>query len=173
MSRKTFKLLAILLMAGLLIACSSSNNNVEGRSNEINDNNDVDQEEVTLIWATENQVRYEDAKEAIEDEFPHITIEFYNMQSSRESIQEMLAGQIYPDIFDTFSAHQLPKYMESQITYDMDELVDKHGFDLSRIEPSILSRIRSYALDQELYVFPYDPDLLALFYNKSIFDLFG
>lgn len=160
----------------MFTACSEQNEaNTETPDETTNETNEEPNqpEEVTLIWATENQGRYEPAKEAIEEKFPHITIEFYNTPSTREAIQEMLAAQVHPDIFDTFNAYKLPLYMEAQLTYDMDELVESHGFDLDRIEPNILKRIRSYALNQELYAFPYEPDLLALFYNKDIFDLFG
>lgn len=164
---------SLLIAIFLTFSACSSTNNSDAQSNRGNDNSAADQEEVTLIWATENQFRYEGAKEAIEEEYPHITIEFYNMHSSRESIQEMLAAQVFPDIFDTYNAYKLPLYMEAQLTYDMDELIEKHDFDLDRIQPGIVSRIRSYALDQELYAFPYDPDFLALVYNKDIFDIFG
>ncbi len=164
---KWFQLKLFLLGSVLLcVACQSDESTMEGGEEGV-------QENITLIWASDHPERYEIAKEAIEEKFPHITIEFYTTHSNRESLQEMLAAQVHPDIFNTLNAYRLPYYMEVQLAYDMDELVEAHEFDLERIEPGLLSRIRSYAPNQELYLLPYEPDLLALFYNKDVFDLFG
>ncbi|MEK3886736.1 ABC transporter substrate-binding protein [Bacillus sp. FSL K6-3431] len=171
MKRLTLNISLLIIVLFSLSACSTQ----EGANIDSEAENDgtTDEEEITLIWASDHPERYEVAKEAIEEKFPHITIEFYTAHSNRESLQEMLAAQVQPDIYNTLNAYRIPVYMESQLAYDMDELVEAQGFDLERIEPGLLSRIRSYALNQELYLLPYEPDLLALFYNKDIFDLFG
>ncbi|GIN72282.1 hypothetical protein J14TS2_27570 [Bacillus sp. J14TS2] len=165
MNRFSLNICLSLIILLILGACSKQEN---ANSNKSEDNGDI-----TLIWSTDNPDRYNDAKEAIEEKFPHIKIEFHSIAQSREGIEEMLAAQVHPDIIEVFNASKVSLYMESQLVYDMDELVEGHGFDLERIEPGLLSRIRSYAPNQELYLLPYEPDLLALFYNKGIFDLFG
>lgn len=174
MKKNTFFKSIILLIIMLVIsACAFSEKENNNNENDFENNIESEPEDVTLLWATENRPRYEDAKEAIEDKFSHITIEFYDLPTSRENIEEMLAEGIYPDMYDTYNAYKLPLFIESQLVYDMDDLIEKHNFDLDRIETSILTRTRSYAPNQELYGLPYEPDLLALFYNKDVFDLFG
>ncbi len=161
--------LSIPILLLLVIGCSTES---EGEP-EGEETAEVEAEEVTLIWAANAPSRFEYEKEAIEEKFPHITIEIYHAPSERENLQEMLAAQVHPDIISTYNAYRLPVYMESQLAYDLDPLIEKHEFDLNRIEPGLLSRIRSYAPNQELFMLPYEPDLLALYYNKDIFDLFG
>ncbi len=105
----------------LCVACQSEETANEG-GEEV-------QEDITLLWASHNTGSHEQDKEAIEERFPHITIEFYSANTDRESLQEMLSAQIHPDIISTYNAYRVPFFMEAQLAYDMDELVGKHQFD--------------------------------------------
>src|SRR5699024_5763762 len=66
----------------------------------------------------------------------------------------------------------LATYEEHEVTMDMSELIEKHDFDLDRIEPSLLEESRMFG-DGELYTLPYTRGATVLHYNKDIFDLFG
>jgi multiple sugar transport system substrate-binding protein len=157
-------------------ASADNNNDADGENESASENMNEDSaeaEEVTLVWAAHTPGVMEHIIPYVEEEFPHITLEFIEVHSDRDSLQEMLAAQEMPDIISTWNATQIPIFAEMELAYDMDELVEKHGFDLNRIDPAFENRMRSFAPNQELYMLPYYTDLFALYYNKDIFDMFA
>src|SRR5690625_2376386 len=63
------------------------------------------------------------------------------------------------------------KYMsESGFITPMQELIDKDNFDVSVLEPNILSY---YELDGQLYSMPFNTSNAVMFYNKDMFEEAG
>src|SRR4051794_22648831 len=98
MKRLTLNICLLIMVLFSFSACSTQEGANTDSDSEAKNKGTTDEEEITLIWASDNPGRFEVAKEAIEEKFPHITIEFYNANTNRESIQEMLAAQVHPDI---------------------------------------------------------------------------
>jgi multiple sugar transport system substrate-binding protein len=56
---------------------------------------------------------------------------------------------------------------------DLNELINKNSFDLSKLDPNVLDSIKMWGGNGELYALPLWSTYSALYYNKDIFDKFG
>lgn len=180
-TRNTFIPLVIVLFGMLLLSCSSEEENsseqvdasAEAASDRGAEANEEEKEPVTVQvqvhW--EEQMFNERFKNPVEEHFPHITLEQIQSGSGRDSLEELFATGQSPDIFFEVSQRDL-EYFE--LEYDLDEMVDKHNYDLSHINPVFLDALRARDFEeQRLLGMPYEAIYHVLFYNKEIFDLFG
>ncbi|GIN71101.1 hypothetical protein J14TS2_15760 [Bacillus sp. J14TS2] len=159
----------------LLVSCSKDSS--ERASTDVNNEKDVtendeEKEPVTLsvLVHWDEEMFNERFKEPVEAALPHITLEHFQSGSGREDLEEVFASGESPDIFFEVSQENL-EYLE--LDYDLDELVEKHSYDLSHINPVYLDTIRSKDKEKRLLGLPYEVNNYVLFYNKDIFDLFG
>lgn len=163
-------IILLVLLSFFVAACSSSTNSPEeSTENEQN----AEPEPITLKFLHSHGLDEEgfnkEYKDPIEKEFPYITIE----RIDSGDLSEVIAKGEIPDIYFVENPiHIMNKYVENELAMDMSELIDKHDFDLSRIEPNILAEHRAYS-DGNLYTIPLSRGMTALHYNKDIFDLFG
>ncbi len=112
-------------------------------------------------------------KGAVEEHFPHITLENIGGDTgNRDAIEDALASQIVPDLIFAHRQNHVDLLREYELGYDMTELIEKHEFDISRYDPAHLQEWSSWS-DGEIWLLPLMSDRYALHYNKDIFDLFG
>lgn len=168
-----------MFMLFFLIACSAKTNSdnldevaAEPDSSEPEEEEVVEKEPVTvtvLVHWTEEMFN-ERFKEPIEAAFDHITLEQIQGSETKEELEDLFAKGIYPDILFEVS-HEDLEYLDLQ--YDLDELIEKHAYDVDHIQPVFLDSIRAKDKDGRLLGFPYEVIYRALFYNKDIFEKFG
>lgn len=164
--------LGVMLMLALT-ACESEQSVTkgEGENNDAGASEDDPIENITLniVYpeAWEEKRFNEEIKEPVEAAFPHIKLKYLD-----QPIEDLLAKKIMPDIIFLGNPSGLPNFTEHGLTMDMSDLIEKHNFDLSRIEPSLLAESRMFA-DGKLYTLPYTRGATVLHYNKDIFDMFG
>lgn len=164
----------IIMLSALLIACTNDSVNTETTSDS-NDNAEIEQKTVTIAGPSEADFE-EFYKEPIEAELPHITLEYGGGGATihQENLEEAIVAQAVPDLIHFSGQEWIESPKEMELHYDLHELIDKHNFDLSRIEPSLLSIAESYEDgNDELYALPLNRRTHNLYYNKQIFDLFG
>ncbi|MFS0612713.1 ABC transporter substrate-binding protein [Lederbergia ruris] len=158
----------LIFMSLLLAACTSKTNGPE----ESGENENVEPEPITLKFLHAHGIDDEgfekQYKNPIEDEFPYITIE----RIDTGDLDELIAKGEMPDIYFVENPVNIKNYIESELVLDLSDLIEKHDFDLNRIQPNILSEHRTFS-DGNLYTIPLSLGLTALHYNKDIFDLFG
>ncbi|MBO0994745.1 ABC transporter substrate-binding protein [Bacillus sp. SD088] len=163
-------LLGIMLIL-VLTACKSGRGAVKSETDNVEASEDNPVEDITLnvVYpdAWEEKRFNEEIKEPVEREFPHIKLKYLD-----QPIEDLLAKKIMPDIIFLGNPSGLPNFTEHGLTMDMSELIEKHDFDLNRIEPSLLAESRMFA-DGNLYTLPYTRGITVLHYNKDIFDMFG
>ncbi|MBO0994727.1 ABC transporter substrate-binding protein [Bacillus sp. SD088] len=102
-----------------------------------------------------------------EEKFPYITFEHVE-----GDLEELIAARKAPDILWFWDQGWLEHASELEMTYDMRELIEETGFDISRFNPNQLAEWQEFS-GEELWVLPMSSDRFALMYNKDIFDLFG
>lgn len=155
---KTLKILLLVTISAFLLA---------GCSDDTDGN---DEEKITLIVATDfpEDLLEERVADRIKEEFPHVQLDHYLAHA--ESLEELIAGGIAPDLSINIGHHNID---ESDLLFDLEELVESIGFDLSTVEPSLLEAIRSQNEEGKLWALPFQGNIHALFYNKDIFDKFG
>ncbi|MFC7680441.1 ABC transporter substrate-binding protein [Paenibacillus sp. GCM10028914] len=188
-------LIMCLMFTIFVTACSSSDNSAnepENSQSEVTDvnNTDTDTEEaqeeepaepvkefsnepVTLKIATPWGVDYFTPRmiDPIQEEFPHITVEHVDWNGTAENMQELSAEGVVPDIVLGYTG-QAP-FEELEMVFGLDEMIQEFGVDLSGVNPQILQELRSRDKEGRLIGLPDAGDVLALYYNKEIFDLLG
>lgn len=191
--KKTIKLLLVFLITTLIVsvlAACGANNNDEAKNNESEQNNDTaqvegeaegenDKDEVVTIklffpWGQE---LFDERVGPIDERLENINIELLEHgEGSTEglvgAIEQFSAENIVPDIIVMGSNELTDDYMSS-IIQPLDDLVEKHDFDLGIINPAIIDSIRATSKDGDLLSIPNSNDTNVLYYNKDVFDKFG
>ena len=172
---KSFKWGAIILflfMCMFLAACSTKTDTEDVPSDNTTDDAEKPPEPITLKFlhahGIDDEGFREQYKEPIEEKFPYITIE----RIDSDNLDDLIASGEIPDIYFVENPIHIKKYVESELAMDLSDLIEKHQFDLNRIQPTLLTEHRNFS-DGNLYTIPLSLGLTALHYNKDIFDLFG
>lgn len=189
--KKGLLLIVTLLLIGFAVGCSddsnTTGNNDPNNANNIEVNNDgqndpeneegdiimgVDPDPVTLqvVVGWDEEMFNHRFRNPIENAYPWITLDHIQASSDRGQLEELFAEGISPDIIFEIS-HDNMEYFG--LDYDLDELIEKHQYDTSHIQPAYLDAIRAKDPDRRLLGLPYEIINWVLFYNKDIFDMFG
>lgn len=104
--------------------------------------------------------------------YPHITLERIKTDADTTPEDLIATGEI-PDIIYTSSGPAYYRFLDIGIVQELDELIEKHKVDTSRIKPAILESIKSYTPEGKVIAIPLSFNLLITYYNKEIFDKFG
>ncbi|MEK3890004.1 ABC transporter substrate-binding protein [Bacillus sp. FSL K6-3431] len=178
--KKNFKFLLLLLTLvcsiSIMVACNNSSTpsstpeNGEPKGEGKDKEKEPEPVTLSVLVHWEEEMFNERFKNPIEEAFPHITLEHVRAGSGREDLEELFAKGTQPDILFEVSQDNL-EYLE--LDYDLGELIEKHNYDLSHINPVFLDSLRAKDKEGRLLGLPYEIIYYALFYNKDIFDLFG
>lgn len=177
-SRMRFKMRVIFLLCFVLVVGCSSDSNSQANDPKPN-NNEPDNEEsinekepvtLSIVVHWEEDMFNERFKDPIEKAYPWMTLEQVRIPEFRNELEEIFAEGISPDIFFEVSHEDLYYF---HLDYDLDELIEKHQYDVSHIHPVYLESIRAKDREGRLLGMPYEVINYVLFYNKDIFDLFG
>lgn len=183
MMRKLLKVTILLIFLLLVtVACSSdtvdenANNNLNSENNMVNEkNNDEPQEPVTITFMSDaaEHILESEWLEPLGEVFPHVTIEQVHVQSvNPEQVEEMVASGIYPDLAYFHNTAGIEIFDNYEMTFDLSDLIEKKGFDLSNINPSFLEEMYGYS-DGKMYALPLTGMSWVTYYNKDIFDMMG
>lgn len=196
MKNKLTKLIVALLFVALstfVVACgddnagsnenNSNNNNdhVENvNNNDENENNEEEpKEDITIKWAHQwgEDHFWEEIGDVVADEFPHIEFEVLEAGLDHpEELEEMIAAQEIPDVVSMGMVTHLNFLNNLGLAYKHDELIEKTGFDLDRLEPSIVEYARGRDFIEEedgLYMIPNGRPTWSLHYDRDVFDTLG
>src|SRR5690625_2567347 len=176
---------SILLVFGIIACSNDTSNKPENEAsntenaNKVNNNNneqiDAEHEDIVLkiLFRLDENNFNQNFKDPIENEFPHIAVEYIPFNDTPEELEELITSKIFPDIyFNEHPINRINMWIDSGFAMDMDELIEKYGFDLNRISPSLVQQHRAMG-NGSLYTLPLDSGVALLHYNKDIFDLFG
>ncbi|CAG7616172.1 hypothetical protein PAESOLCIP111_01874 [Paenibacillus solanacearum] len=176
MVSKTGKtLLAALLAASLLTACSKAGN---GSVSDPKEAVKVDlSTPVTLTVASGLGMSVEDFNKSYGDKikakFPNVTINFI-ARGQGTTIPELVTAGIYPDIVFGIVSDIDNYLINLNLHEDMGPLIKKHNYDMNRFEPLLIDAIKTTNPEGNVIGLPMPyGGMQVLFYNKSIFDKFG
>lgn len=102
-----------------------------------------------------------------EDAFPYITFEHVEGE-----YDDLIAEGNIPDILFFWNKGDAAEAAEYELTYDMTDLIEESGFDISRFDSNHLAEWQVVSND-EIWALPTSTARFALMYNKDIFDTFG
>lgn len=181
-SRKKYSVLFAILVSIFLIlaACAGNQSTADPDENNTGNNNEPSNEEQVEEEGPKEKITIKVAFPLNEDYFngrfggadailDHIDLEYVPYGNSSESLQELFANGVYPDII----VGDYPPIEDLELQYPLDELIEKHGFDLDRFDPSLLSLMRALDPEGRVVGFPDGGSFFGLYYNKEVFDVFG
>ncbi|TNJ64584.1 carbohydrate ABC transporter substrate-binding protein [Paenibacillus hemerocallicola] len=117
------------------------------------------------------QVFNESYGNALRKAFPQYTITYIQSKKGT-TLPEMIASKTRIDLFWTSIGNYETALFEHALEFDMTALIQKHGIDLNRLEPSVIEAMKQIS-GGKMYGIPVATNSLALFYNKDIFNKFG
>ncbi|MCC2683748.1 MAG: transporter substrate-binding protein [Paenibacillaceae bacterium] len=130
---------------------------------------------VTMAMRASSMFNEEEFKRYLADpvskKYPYITLNYIDIGQKGNSYPELIAAKNIPDIYT--SHFPLTDFPALGVDYNMEELVKKHNFDLSRIQPEFIESAKIAANTDHLIAMPVYNLPYALLYNKAIFDKFA
>ncbi|MBO0600591.1 extracellular solute-binding protein [Sporosarcina sp. E16_3] len=184
---KNFKFWLMLLVSVFILSviagCSSDNDSNANADTDEKDNNKEEattdkDEEITIRWAHQWGADHfwNGIGKDLGEKFPHITIEVQEAGTDHtEDLERLIAAKKSPDIVSMGVLTHTNFLEDLGLAYNMDELIKESGFDLDRLEPSIVQYARNQDPNKEdgLYEIPNSRPTWSLHYNKDVFDTLG
>jgi multiple sugar transport system substrate-binding protein len=87
-----------------------------------------------------------------------------------DKVQTGLAGGAAPDVF-AMDGPLGPDYQTRDVLLDLTPLIQAEGYDLTQIDPNAVRQFTTR--DGKVFGLPRDLNVIALFYNKAMFDAAG
>lgn len=176
--QRLYSSLIVLLLVALLSACSGSGTNTTTPGVDAPKATEKPPEPIELkihAFGVSEEEFNKRFKDALQKKFPYITIKWLKSTGPQSTIEEIIATGEIPDIIRGLSSTVQTRYLNLDLGYDMNELVKKYKYDLSRFNPIFIKGFMDLtAQNGELYGLPVSPFFSrVLYYNKDLFDKFG
>ncbi|GAA3406137.1 ABC transporter substrate-binding protein [Paenibacillus hodogayensis] len=170
-------LLAILVTsgcgkAGAIDADQAANGSQQGNVPSVVDMNTP----ITLkIYSQALQTTFDlEVTERIKQKFPNVTIELLGDKNGIEkSLTQHIINNNIPDLLWLPKPNDVQIVKDLGLAYDLNGLIGKNKFDLSRFDDAALENARRQGDNGEMYVIPWQVEGFTMFYNLDIFDRFG
>lgn len=106
---------------------------------------------------------------AIQEAFPHVTPKYHEADRGLGTL--ITAGEKIDVLYSSIGQTAL-SVLAYDMQFDISELIEKHNFDLSRLEPTTVE-IQRLLADGGMYGIPVSTNSLTMYYNRDLFDQFG
>lgn len=207
MKKKNLKFLLLLIVSILTLvfvaACGGDDDDTTGGNDNANGKDPVEEpaddpadepepevkEDITIRWAHQwGEDHFWDGIGAeLGERFPHIEIIVQDAGTDHTStLEDVIAAGETPDIVTMGVASHTNFLYNLGLLYDHNEIIEETGFDIDRLEPSIVEYVskrwpRLTTEEQEdgsrseegLSMIPNERPTWSLHYNKDVFDQFG
>lgn len=174
-----FTLFFFILVFSMAIMAACNNSSTSGDAdNQKGTKAGKEKDKVTIRWAHQwGEEHFQDTYgKYLEEEFPNVTIEIQKAGTDfTETLEQVIAAKKSPDVVTMGLLTHAGFLKDLGLAYNMDELIEKEGFELDRLEPSIVQYARNKDPNREggLYIIPNSRPTYSLHYNKDIFDTLG
>ncbi|WP_282941399.1 extracellular solute-binding protein [Paenibacillus sp. RC67] len=180
MKRKRFQKLgtaslAAALLSTVVTACSSGTDSAATAPKEAPAVKDSKEPVELVVYnasnstATAEAFMDSDIGKEIKAKFPQVTIKFIATGKGTTPNELIVSGQAVDLVL--CSVFSFPSLADTQLLFDMSELIKKNRYDLNRLGPNTVEFQKQFG--GGIYGFPVSSAPTALFYNKDIFDKFG
>ncbi|TMV43752.1 extracellular solute-binding protein [Paenibacillus mesophilus] len=163
-------------LVALLTACSGSDHS-RNKSNAVESANTENKPiELKLHFYGVTEAEFNDRfRDALQRKFPHITFIWLPSSGAQNTLPETIARGEVPDIVRNIASTVHSSYLNMGLGYDLNEMVKKYKYDLSRFNPIFIKGLMDLTSQNgELYGLPVSPFFSrVLYYNKDLFDKFG
>lgn len=127
--------------------------------------------EADLTWfGLASQEAFQDQYgQYLKQKFPKVNITYIN-QTEEQRLEQVIASGTQIDMYLTSAGELWEDYMPANLALDLSELIEKHGVDMSVIEPAYMDQV---SVEGKPYMLPISDNKFVIYYNKDIFDRFG
>jgi multiple sugar transport system substrate-binding protein len=176
--RLSLLLASLLALSTIVSACGGGEQATTG--NPVAPDNKASQpvqskEPVDLVFYSNSTDSVDSFNERFGDplrkKFPNYNIT-YIQKTKDVTLPNLIASGQRIDIYWESVGQFLAGINESNLQYDMTDLIKKHNVDLAAFEPTLISAMRDMS-GGKLYGLPVTNNTLSLFYNKEVFSKFG
>lgn len=170
-----FMAISILLIVALMSGCSGNNGGSSSNvgsgntgANGTGSSNDKPVKLTMTIWGSEEEKGiYQERLDIVKQTYPNITVDLMLVAGDYDQkVQTMIAGGTPPDIM--MIAENYQAYAAKNQIIPLDDLIAKHGLDLSERYSDDIAALMSYNGQQ--YGLTDRAGAMVLFYNKDLFD---
>ncbi|MEF3306962.1 ABC transporter substrate-binding protein [Paenibacillus sp. GYB003] len=165
-------------IAVLLSACAGSGGGGEGGAKEPDSKTPAPANEPATVKVAASNIQFSEEDfnrylaEPVKKKYPHITVERINTSEKGNSLTDLIAAGNIPDLVGFYPGN-LATVNDLGLTTNIEELIKKHKFDLTRIVPEALDAVKMASNQPYLTGLPSYHNPFGLFYNKDLFDKFG
>ncbi|WP_176706131.1 ABC transporter substrate-binding protein [Paenibacillus hemerocallicola] len=173
---------ALLLSIALLFGCSNQAGSQpeSPKPAEATAQKEEKKEPVTLrmVWTGTQQSVEESIlnNPIVKEKFAHVTFEYYQTGE----LEKLIATGVTPDFINVTDSY-LPKIEEVGLVGDLNDLLKKSKYDLSKFPSYWIDKLKAFSVKGELWAVPQEVPENAnaavtpyvLVYNKDIFDKFA
>lgn len=106
---------------------------------------------------------------AIQEAFPHVTPKYH--EADKKLANLITTGEQLDVLYSSIGQTAL-SVLAYDMQFDISELIVKHNFDLTRLEPTTV-QIQQQLADGGMYGLPVSTNSLTMYYNRDLFDQFG
>ncbi|CAG7645115.1 hypothetical protein PAESOLCIP111_04882 [Paenibacillus solanacearum] len=110
-------------------------------------------------------------EEPLKAKFPHVTAKAIVPQKG-QFISELVTAGTVPDVIIGSKKTIEDTMMKFELAEDITPLIQKHRYDLSKLNPSLIDAMKVNAGGKTIGL-PLDESRTVLYYNKDLFDKFG
>ncbi|MDF2714219.1 MAG: extracellular solute-binding protein family 1 [Paenibacillus sp.] len=176
--KRMMLLLACMVMAGSLAACSNSGG--DGKAAEPGDKGapakDITKDAAEVVFYSSNGDPAESFDyrfgNALRKKFPNWTIKYIVRTGAGTQLNDLIANGTKFDIFFQSIGNYESQAFPAGIQYDMTDMIKTHKIDLNRLDPTVVEAVKQ-ASGGKFYGIPVFTSNLVLYYNKALFDKFG
>lgn len=175
------KIVAVLSSLAILAGCSSAPApEVKNNDSKLDVQNAAPKADneifIFTVWPAQyvNPDLFErEVGQHIKRKFPNIKLKQVGWDDRRR-YEDLIAAGTFPDIIMDNARMNLHRYIFNyELEYDIKELMKKHNFDTSRLDPGAFAQMQNMKPTGEIYGLPYQMGGYVMFYNIDIFDKFG
>lgn len=171
--------LALALIVGTTAACSQGGAGSKGTEPSKSQGNEAKKEAPPVPVTIELLVGWKIIDEDLEQifykplaaKYPHIKLNI-TTATTTNNITTMVAAGTVPDML-IMGTGNMQQVLDLNVALDLNEQIKLQGFDMNKLDPSIVQTIKSFGKKGEIFALPYGLNYDALYYNKSLFDRFA
>ncbi|MFK7694140.1 ABC transporter substrate-binding protein [Paenibacillus sp. HJGM_3] len=177
-------LFMLILFSTVLAACSGGNTGSENKGATASEKpaaasqKPAEPVELMFMGSTDKERFMREHGNDLAQKFPNIKINYYFLSAKDDeekgqlSIQGALTRGMAIDIMHVSPDNIQPYLMDTQLGYDISDLIKKHKYDLSVLYPQAVETIKLIT-GGPLFGLPSNRSVNKLYYNRDLFDKFG
>jgi multiple sugar transport system substrate-binding protein len=171
----SYGILSAALLSGVLSGCGGGNtaggNAGSSGTEEKAPSGEPVELTITSSAGTDAPVFEKNVLSYLQKKFPNYKFNYIEKQKGTEIGDLIAAGTPIDLIFETIGGLN-GGLIQPGLAMDISELIKKHNIDLNRFEPTLIDGMKA-AANGKLYGLPVQNLVMAMYYNKDLFDKFG